>query len=68
MYPALEITDKEFLIKLDRRKFSVNLILTFLTIVEVANPTDVEERSDLKSELNKSNSAEPDYFGSLEEK
>ncbi|GAB2691418.1 hypothetical protein GCM10027037_13360 [Mucilaginibacter koreensis] len=68
MYSALEITDKEFLIKLDRSKFNINLIRTLLKIVEVSNPSDVEERIDHRMELNKSNSLEPDYFGNLEEK
>jgi hypothetical protein len=68
MYSALEITEKEFLIKLDRSKFNINLIRTLLKIVEVSDPSDVEERIDHRMELNKSNALEPDYFGNLEEK
>lgn len=72
MYTALEITEKEFLIKLDRSKFNINLIHTLLKIVEVSNPEHVEEQSfrqyTATSEFNKSNTAEPDYFSSLEEK
>ena len=68
MYSALEITEKEFLIKLDRSKFNINLIRTLLKIVEVSNPSGIEERVEHRMEFNKSNSLEPDYFGNLEEK
>ncbi len=71
MYSALEITEKEFLIKLDRNKFSLNFIRTLLKIVEVAKPSDEDEPQGAGRyypELNKSNTAEPEYFGSLEEK
>ncbi len=72
MYSALEITEKEFLIKLDRSKFNINLIRTLLKIVEVSNPQDIDEQSfppRLISEFNKStSSSEPDYFGNLDDK
>lgn len=63
---TLEITDHEYLIKLDRKKFGLAFIRSLLKQVEVANPT--EEVLNVKDRGLASSSTEPDYFGSLDEK
>jgi len=65
----LEITENEYLIKLNRSSFNLSFIRSLLKIVEVANPAD--EGSFLPERYftpNQHNSSEPDYYGSLEEK
>ena len=65
----LEITEDEYLIKLNRTKFDLSFIRSLLKIVEVANPTDNQMiTSDRHIASRQSRSSEPDYYGSLEEK
>ncbi|MDB5008056.1 MAG: hypothetical protein JWQ84_2195 [Mucilaginibacter sp.] len=63
----LEITENEYLIKLNRNNFNLSFIRSLLKMVEVANPSDdhsfVAERH-----MPQSHSSEPDYYGSIEEK
>ena len=65
----LEITENEYLIKLNRSNFNLSFIRSLLKMVEVANPTDddmvIRERH---MAPNQNYSSEPDYFSSLEEK
>ena len=69
MNSTLEITDREFLIKLDRNKFNVSFVRSLLKLVEFSNPTEddfaIPERN---IQPQRSYSSEPDYFGSLDEK
>jgi hypothetical protein len=65
----LEITENEYLIKLNRSSFNLQFIRSLLKMVEVANPA--EESVFLPERYfapNQHNSSEPDYYGSLEEK
>ncbi|TSJ39584.1 hypothetical protein FO440_17735 [Mucilaginibacter corticis] len=65
----LEITDNEYLIKLNRSNFNLSFIRSLLKMVEVANPTeDVYSTPDRNISYNQNHSSEPDYFSSLEEK
>ena len=65
----LEITDSEYLIKLNRSSFNLSFIRSLLKIVEVANPSEdntvITER---QIDTNQNYSSEPDYFSSLEDK
>jgi len=65
----LEITEKEYLIKLNRQSFNLSFIRSLLKMVEVANPTEdsliVPDRHIVPSQ---SHSSEPDYYSSIEEK
>ena len=65
----LEITESEYLIKLNRGNFNLSFIRSLLKMVEVANPSEdnyaVTERH---MAPNPNFSSEPDYFSSLEEK
>jgi len=65
----LEITDSEYLIKLNRSSFNLSFIRSLLKLVEVADPheesTEMPERHYSPSQ---SHSSEPDYFSSIEEK
>ena len=66
----LEITENEYLIKLNRETFNLSFIRSLLKMVEVAHPT--EEQGSLVPErhlaANHNYSSEPDYYGSIEEK
>ena len=65
----LEITEDEYLIKLNRTKFDLSFIRSLLKIVEVANPSDNQMIiPDRHIAPRQSRSSEPDYYGSLEEK
>ena len=64
----LEITENEYLIKLNRQNFNLSFIRSLLKIVEVANPADAEETGYHERYGSKSVQSEPDYFSSLEEK
>jgi hypothetical protein len=65
----LEITDSEYLIKLNRSSFNLSFIRSLLKMVEVANPTeDNTATPDRNISYNQNHSSEPDYFSSLEEK
>jgi len=65
----LEITENEYLIKLNRKSFNLSFIRSLLKMVEVANPDedDIEmpERHIIPTQ---NNANEPDYYGSIEEK
>jgi hypothetical protein len=65
----LEITENEYLIKLNRSNFNLSFIRSLLKMVEVANPS--EESSfiaDSYLSANPHHSTEPDYYSSIEEK
>lgn len=65
----LEITDNEYLIKLNRQNFNLSFIRSLLKIVEVANPAeDAAVMLDRELSYNTGHASEPDYFSSLEEK
>ncbi|MDB5157099.1 MAG: hypothetical protein JWR50_1806 [Mucilaginibacter sp.] len=65
----LEITDNEYLIKLNRSNFNLSFIRSLLKMVEVANPTeDTYSTPDRNISYNQNHSSEPDYFSSIEEK
>ncbi|MCJ8208917.1 hypothetical protein MUY27_04300 [Mucilaginibacter sp. RS28] len=71
MAMTLEITDQEYLIKLDRKKFGLAFIRSLLKQVEVENLTEddlylSETRPSIKDK--DTNASEPDYFGSIDEK
>ena len=65
----LEITESEYLIKLNRGKFDLSFIRSLLKMVEVANPSDnqliIAERYITPRQ---DHSSEPDYYSSIEEK
>ncbi len=65
----LEITENEYLIKLNRSNFNLSFIRSLLKMVEVANPSDdsqfIQERY---FSPDQSHSSEPDYFSSIEDK
>jgi hypothetical protein len=65
----LEITENEYLIKLNRSNFNLSFIRSLLKMVEVANPTDESSFiSDRYMAPNQNHSSEPDYYSSIEEK
>jgi hypothetical protein len=65
----LEITENEYLIKLNRSNFNLSFIRSLLKIVEVANPTeDGQYFEDKHITTTQTHSPEPEYFSSLEEK
>jgi hypothetical protein len=75
----LEITENEYLIKLNRSNFDLSFIRSLLKIVEVSKPakSKQEEESydystmhiaDRHIAPNQNHSSEPDYFSSLDEK
>ncbi|WP_179412812.1 hypothetical protein HDF19_12250 [Mucilaginibacter sp. E4BP6] len=66
----LEITENEYLIKLNRGNFNLSFIRSLLKMVEVANPSEQEDFviPERHLSVNQNHSSEPDYFSSLEEK
>lgn len=65
----LEITEKEYLIKLNRSNFDLSFIRSLLKMVEVANPTSEDQFiTDRYISPRQNHSSEPDYFSSIEEK
>lgn len=64
----LEITENEYLIKLNRSNFNLSFIRSLLKIVEVANPAENSSTPDRNLSYNQGHQSEPDYFSSLEEK
>ena len=65
----LEITENEYLIKLNRSNFDLSFIRSLLKIVEVANPSsDDLTIADRYISARQDHSSEPDYYGSIEEK
>ncbi len=63
----LEITESEYLIKLNRSNFNLSFIRSLLKIVEVANPTE-ESHFITDGHMTPNHSSEPEYYSSLEEK
>jgi len=63
----LEITENEYLIKLNRSNFNLSFIRSLLKIVEVANPTE-ESYSIADRYIGQSHANEPEYYSSIEEK
>jgi len=70
MNSTLEITDREFLIKLDRSKFNVSFVRSLLKMVEFSNPSDDDFIiPDRHIQPSQNHNAEPDYFdNNLDEK
>jgi len=65
----LEITENEYLIKLNRSNFNLSFIRSLLKIVEVANPAEDSFYTPEKyTGGTQSHSSEPEYYSSLEEK
>jgi hypothetical protein len=67
----LEITESEYLIKLNRSNFNLSFIRSLLKMVEVANPSEdnfVAADRERHLPANQNHSSEPDYFSSIEEK
>jgi hypothetical protein len=65
----LEITENEYLIKLNRQNFNLSFIRSLLKMVEVANPSEDEMIApDRHIAPNQNHSSEPDYYSSIEEK
>jgi hypothetical protein len=65
----LEITEHEYLIKLNRSNFNLSFIRSLLKIVEVSNPTEDDfYNTDAHISNSKTHSSEPEYYSSLEEK
>jgi hypothetical protein len=75
----LEITESEYLIKLNRSNFDLSFIRSLLKIVEVSKPTENKQEkesydyftmhiTDRHIEPNQNHSSEPDYFSNLDEK
>ncbi|MDT3401885.1 hypothetical protein [Mucilaginibacter terrae] len=69
MNSTLEITDREFLIKLDRTKFNVSFVRSLLKMVEFSNPSEDDFRvPDRHIQPSRNSSSEPGYFGTIDEK
>lgn len=66
----LEITENEYLIKLNRSTFDLSFIRSLLKIVEVANPSSDDQAPMHESyPVSRQNSSpEPDYYSFIEEK
>ena len=64
----LEITENEYLIKLNRSNFNLSFIRSLLKMVEVANPSEEYMIPERHLAANQNYPSEPDYFSSLEEK
>jgi hypothetical protein len=75
----LEITENEYLIKLNRSNFDLSFIRSLLKIVEVSEPAKNNQEDDDYTqptmhivdrhiEANQNHSSEPDYYSNLDEK
>jgi len=79
----LEITENEYLIKLNRSTFNLSFIRSLLKIVEVSEPVSTADNQldndyledgidseipDRHTEPRLSHSSEPDYYSNLDEK
>ncbi|MDB4925226.1 hypothetical protein [Mucilaginibacter sp.] len=65
----LEITDSEYLIKLNRSSFNLSFIRSLLKMVEVADPYEENTGTpDRNISYNQNHLSEPDYFSSIEDK
>lgn len=66
---TLEITEREYLIKLDRKKFNLSFVRSLLKMVEFANPTEDDLNfPDRYYKATVSGDNEPNYFSNIEEK
>ena len=69
MNSTLEITDREFLIKLDRKKFNVSFVRSLLKLVEFSNPSEDDFMvPDRHIQPSANRNSEPGYFGTIDEK
>ncbi|MBV8388858.1 MAG: hypothetical protein JO080_03565 [Mucilaginibacter sp.] len=65
----LEITENEYLIKLNRSNFDLSFIRSLLKIVEVANPSSEDQIiPERYVSPRQNNSSEPDYYSFIDEK
>ena len=75
----LEITENEYLIKLNRSNFDLSFIRSLLKIVEVSEPTATDyinysnihvgmQISDRHITANQNHSSEPEYYSNLDDK
>ncbi|MEO6149341.1 MAG: hypothetical protein ABIP28_04230 [Mucilaginibacter sp.] len=65
----IEITENEYLIKLNRHTFDLSLIRNILRMVEVSNPAEEDyDMADRYISPAQNQSSEPGYFSSLDEK
>jgi hypothetical protein len=66
----LEITENEYLIKLNRSNFDLSFIRSLLKMVEVANPSadELPTIPDRHIAPRQNHSSEPDYYSFIEEK
>jgi hypothetical protein len=66
----LEITENEYLIKLNRSTFDLSFIRSLLKMVEVSKPSEQKEFNYIDSYLSakQSDSSEPEYYSSIDEK
>ena len=66
----LEITENEYLIKLNRRNFDLSFIRSLLKMVEISKPSEENTFNviDRHISANQNHSSEPDYYSSLDEK
>jgi hypothetical protein len=65
---SLEITESEYLIKLNRSKFNLSFIRSLLKIVEVSDRSEEEELSYGRSFDDDAQSSNADYYSHLDEK
>lgn len=68
MNSILEITENEYLIKLNRKQFNLSFIRSLLTMVQVSSPSEELDIPDRHFTPSQNHSSEPGYFGNLEEK
>jgi hypothetical protein len=65
----LEITENEYLIKLNKSTFDLSLIRNILKMVEVSNPTEDDfSFPDRRYMPVQGTSADPGYFSTIDEK
>ena len=66
----LEITENEYLIKLNRRNFDLSFIRSLLKMVEISKPSEENTFNVIDRHIlaNQNHSSEPDYYSSLDEK
>ncbi|MCC8423420.1 hypothetical protein [Mucilaginibacter sp. UR6-11] len=65
----LEITESEYLIKLNRSNFNLSFIRSLLKMVEVADPAgEFMSTPDRNISYNQNYQSEPDYFSSIDDK
>jgi hypothetical protein len=64
---SIEITENEYLIKLNRSKFDLSFIRSLMRIVEVSNPSEDYVIAD-KDFSDQDQSSRSDYFSHLDDK